>query len=196
LDNELAYNETFVSSEIEVILGSENTEMPVTTIAPTTVGYEPGPEAFCSVCGPDFVVTIPDAIVEISSFLQPSCADFAQLGLMGYLTVDICSGSIEFISTRCGCASLLAAPSLSPPATLTPSEQEEGLDMGPNPPCNICGEGNEVTLLHPNVVIPGQEVIPTCGEFAAGGFAGWIPTESCRFAPDLVFDLCGCAPAP
>jgi hypothetical protein len=68
--------------------------------------------------------------------------------------------------------------------------------MGPNYPCNICGEGNEVTLLDPNVVIPGQEVIPTCGEFAAGGFAGWVPAEMCPFAPGLVFDLCGCAQLP
>jgi hypothetical protein len=71
-------------------------------------------------CGSGYVVTIPDEIVEISSFLKPSFAEFAQLGLMGYLPVDICSESIEFISTRCGCAST-AVPSILPPTTLTPS---------------------------------------------------------------------------
>lgn len=170
-----------------------------TTLQPTEVGgLEPGPDPPCNVCGEGNQVTILDPIVVIpGQDAQPTCSEFAEGGFAGYIPAAMCPLAAGLIFELCGCSPKpdVVAPMTLAPATMAPSVGGgEGLEPGPDPPCNVCGEGNQVTIFDPIVVIPGQEVLPTCGEFAEGGFAGYIPAALCPLAAGLIFDLCGCAP--
>lgn len=192
VDDELTYSDSLFQSANEVAIGSQYTLSPAIappSVAPTANAViERGPEPPCSICGEGLEITKLHGIVEISSLLRTTCAEFAELGMMGHLPVDTCSDSVRLVGTPCGCANV--ATTSAPTAPIGGG----GFEPGPNPSCNICGEGNEVTLFDPKVIIPGESIVPTCGEFAEGGFAGLIPAESCPLVAGLVFVLCGCAP--
>jgi len=44
-------------------------------------------------------------------------------------------------------------------------------------------------LLDSIMVIPRQELLSSCAEFAESGFAGYIPLELCPLTADLTADL-------
>jgi len=92
----------------------------------------------------------------------------------------------------------IGPPVVSPPFSVDESSSGSNIDeieAGPYPPCNICGEGNTITIMDPIVIIPGEDVRPTCKEFDEGAWAGHVPAELCPLTVGLVSSLCGCAAA-
>ena len=69
-----------------------------------------------------------------------------------------------------------------------------------NPPCNICGDGGEITnpdaVLHiPDIVLQDK----TCAEFAIDGQNGLISEMACDLLPSVTMYVCDCqvtSPSP
>jgi len=86
-------------------------------------------------------------------------------------------------------------PSPTIPRTLPPTvtgapvfqfEQRE------HPPCNICGEGKEITILEAILTLPGTTETASCVEAQQMANLGWVPPDQCSLVPFLVSEPCGC----
>merc|ERR1740124_1920684 len=64
---------------------------------------------------------------------------------------------------------------------------------GCNPPCSVCGDGEEVDFPDALIEFPGQPPIE-CGVLQSLGFIGSIPAGQCDRLPDLIDEFCGCDP--
>eukprot|EP00984_Skeletonema_dohrnii_P036532 scaffold37590_cov155-Skeletonema_dohrnii-CCMP3373.AAC.3 len=69
-----------------------------------------------------------------------------------------------------------------------------------NPPCNICGDGGEIT--NPDAVLHIPEIVQgdkTCAEFAIDGQNGLISETACDLLPSVTMYVCDCqvtSPSP
>ena len=68
-----------------------------------------------------------------------------------------------------------------------------------NPPCNICGDGGEITNPDAVLHIPDIAQDKTCAEFAIDGQNGLISETACDLLPSVTMYVCDCqvtSPSP
>ena len=157
---------------------------PISSPIPPSPGYPP-----CNVCDPtdpSIRITLPDVIVNITGQPESTCGALELAGAFGFIDPGFCPIMPGFVG-ECGCE---VAPDTPAPVTLPPA-------LGPIPPspgfppCNVCGEGLEITNPDFVVEIPGQRPA-TCSAFALAGTGGFIDPDTCPAIPGLIMG-CGCA---
>ena len=82
-------------------------------------------------------------------------------------------------------------------ALFTLAAAQEAPTLPPNPgepPCDICGAGNEITIPDGIVNVPGQPLI-SCADLQMVALDGFIPENFCPLLPTVTGVTCGCAPA-
>jgi len=151
---------------------------------------EPGPHPPCNICGEGYDITLFDPIVVIpGEDATPTCVEFRDGALNGYVPAELCPLTTPLVGSLCGCSPIEINAPVESTKTVAPVSEP-----GPHPPCNICGEGYDITLFDPIVVIPGEDATPTCVEFRDGALNGYVPAELCPLTTPLVGSLCGCSP--
>ena len=207
LDDVVVGNYEFIPNGIDIALGTEYAKSPstlqstapaVSSVETTTApSFLSGKHPPCDICGVEGKqVTIPDAVVVIpGSDETPSCAEFHEVGLLGWIPANQCSLAVGVVSILCGCEHVEDEETPRAPSSpfIVPSSAPS-FEPGDNPPCDICGDGGKkVTIPGAVVVIHGREETTSCEEFYKVGLLGWIPGEQCSLAVVAASAICGCA---
>ena len=169
---------------------------PTFTPVPPSPNFPP-----CSVCGEGLRVSLPNTVITIPTFGNTTCAEFELAGDLGFIDEQFCPLIVGF-AAPCGCvassdtpAPVLPVPAPAP-ATMAPVLPTIPPNPG-HPPCNVCGEGMQISLPDAIVTIEGLDSY-TCAEFAEAGELGFIGADICPEMPRLA-EPCVCVssdPAP
>jgi len=150
------------------------------TLASDLCGCEGGeiPElGTCNVCGEGNTLTNPDGEIVVALLDPPTPLSCSELELVaGTLDEQLCSFLPGVTGEPCGCVDSDGAPVIV-------SE------------CNICGEGNVITIPDGLISLPTGEVEgeASCQEVQELG-GNLIPPDFCPFISALTAVPCGCAP--
>jgi hypothetical protein len=126
--------------------------------------------AVCSICGDDSETFTPETEFSLSGFEATTCGNMQQRGYDGQLSPAECIAVQIEASATCSCA---ASDYI----------------------CNICGEGEEMSLPEANLTVPDLAMMFNCGDLELAALDGMItPTECIVIAP-VASIACGCAPA-
>ena len=178
------------------------TPAPPSLSPPTFTPVPPSPNfPPCSVCGEGLRVSLPNTVITIPTFGNTTCAEFELAGDLGFIDEQFCPLIVGF-AAPCGCvassdtpAPVLPVPAPAP-ATMAPVLPTIPPNPG-HPPCNVCGEGMQISLPDAIVTIEGLDSY-TCAEFAEAGELGFIGADICPEMPRLA-EPCVCVssdPAP
>jgi hypothetical protein len=111
-----------------------------------------------------------------------TCGELEDLGLAGNIALGDCFVIPQVIFEQCFCKEI----------------ETQSPGPGPSDPlevCNICGEGMQVTIPGGLIEVPGGNPF-SCQELEILGNGGQILPADCLVVPDLIHDICGCAPCP
>lgn len=159
---------------------------------PTDNDPPPSKTVVCSICGPGYVVSDPDAYGFDPDDPSLTCGDVQDAAVDGKFTADECvelKNDVRLFNT-CGCE----------PDVFGQIQEKEGNSedsSGDRSPCSVCGAGYMVTMANVDGIYYGGSS-RTCGQVQEAAEDGKFTSEECLdlMNSNDIFVACGCAPDP